>query len=495
MGGPGLAWNTEVNLWRLQHNSAEEGRRLMSAVAVVCKRMAAVDEWAWRPSLKNKSPIKKLSWKPHMVLGAILAAGVPIAAVAWKTQRGWQQKVATSSPVAQDLNPISKDTHETNASRPATRQVNDSANNAVAAHSFGALQSWFESSANPFLTTAQAKDRKLADAMSKVESALLRQGDVESVFILVHENSPTSMVNMALPRVEGLRAQTSTEATAVALSTHELGIMKPKVVVSIRMRSGSLPVTLVDTAGSLLSAALVNVNAEDVEVLDERSGTRVRARSLDYAASTTARDVLALANESQKNTRDVFNQSRSEKTGIKELQQGLNTNTVGIVVDQGGILKLNSSWWWASLGVFACVAGIVLWWKKTQRSARQTSAPLVSFKNNIENTNTQLGAATTSHFEFWSAPLACALHKCVAEKPALIAATLVERLEDTPTSRYEAAILLMELEPWAAERILSVLPNHSLDLLEKTIRQPTTPVVAQHVRALAEAVLSLRNAA
>ena len=131
MGGPGLAWNTEVNLWGLQHNSAEEGGRLMSAVAVVCKRMAAVDEWAWRPSLKIKSPIKKLSWKPHMVLGAILAAGVPIA----------------------------KDTHETNASRPVTRQVNDSANNAVATHSFGALQSWFESSANPFLTTAQAKDR------------------------------------------------------------------------------------------------------------------------------------------------------------------------------------------------------------------------------------------------------------------------------------------------------------------------------------------------
>ena len=77
----------------------------------------------------------------------------------------------------------------------------------------------------------------------------------------------------------------------------------------------------------------------------------------------------------------------------------------------------------------------------------------------------------------------------------MIAATLVERLEDTPTSRYEAAVLLMELEPWAAERILSVLPNHSLDLLEKTIRQPNTPVVAQHVRALAEAVLSLRNAA
>ncbi|NCW01087.1 MAG: hypothetical protein EBW20_04475 [Betaproteobacteria bacterium] len=149
-------------------------------------------------------------------------------------------------------------------------------------------------------STAQAKDRKLADAMSKVESALLRQGEVESVFILVHENSPTSMVNMALPRVEGLRAQTSTETNAVALSTNELGIMKPKAVVSIRMRSGSLPVTLVDTAGSLLSAALVNVNAEDVEVLDERSGTRVRARSLDYAASATARDVLALANESQK---------------------------------------------------------------------------------------------------------------------------------------------------------------------------------------------------
>jgi hypothetical protein len=57
------------------------------------------------------------------------------------------------------------------------------------------------------------------------------------------------------------------------------------------------------------------------------------------------------------------------------------------------------------------------------------------------------------------------------------------------------ATFLLELEPWAAERILAVLPNRSLDALESAIKQPAAPVAEQHVRALAEAMLSLRNAA
>jgi hypothetical protein len=97
--------------------------------------------------------------------------------------------------------------------------------------------------------------------------------------------------------------------------------------------------------------------------------------------------------------------------------------------------------------------------------------------------------------ELWGAPLACALHSCVAEKPALIAATLIQRLESHPSSREEVARLLLQLEPWAADRILAVLPNHSLDLLEKSIKQPGASVSPQQVRALAEAVISLRNAA
>ena len=54
---------------------------------------------------------------------------------------------------------------------------------------------------------------------------------------------------------------------------------------------------------------------------------------------------------------------------------------------------------------------------------------------------------------------------------------------------------MLELEPWAAERILAVLPNHSLDILEKSIKQPATAATPQQVRALAEAMISLRNAA
>jgi hypothetical protein len=113
----------------------------------------------------------------------------------------------------------------------------------------------------------------------------------------------------------------------------------------------------------------------------------------------------------------------------------------------------------------------------------------------VENINTLQDAAPLGRFQFWSAPLACSLHKCVAEKPALIAATLVQRLEGAPSARQEVAAMMLELEPWAAERVLGVLPDRSLDVLEHAIKNPGDAVAAQQVRALAEAIVSLRNAA
>ena len=51
--------------------------------------------------MKMNFKINPLSWKPQLVLGALLAAGVPIAAVAWKSHRA-SNGVSTIHQVAVD---------------------------------------------------------------------------------------------------------------------------------------------------------------------------------------------------------------------------------------------------------------------------------------------------------------------------------------------------------------------------------------------------------
>ena len=440
-----------------------------------------------------------------MVLGAVLAAIVPIGAVVWKTSR------ASSTMAAQEHIAATR-SNQAIDSREVAKNASAQSPSSAQEQSLGGIQAWFEGSSNPFLTTAQAKDRKTKDAIVKVEMALKSRGDVESIFILVDESADALKTQSA-----ETKSQATTELRLAAkqdgpTDKNEFARIKPKAVVSIRMRAGALPVTLVDSAGSLLSAALVNVNAEDIEVLDERSGARVRARTLDANASNTARENMTLAAECDQeelqlalNAVNTFqsptNADASQQNQSPQIifgDQDKQTSWSAATVEFKRAVSRQSAWTWllCVIGFISGAVGIAMSRKRGARAAKGMNSVLANSATAVlKNVNQQHGSAELGKFEFWSAPLACALHKCVAEKPALIAAALGERLENTTASGQEVATFLLELEPWAAERILAVLPNRSLDALESAIKQPAAPVAAQHVRALAEAMLSLRNAA
>ena len=455
--------------------------------------------------MKMTFKINPLMWKPQMVLGAVLAAIVPIGAVVWKTSS------ASSTMAAQEKVTTTRSNDAIDA-REVVKNASVQSPSSAQEQSLGGIQAWFEGSSNPFLTTAQAKDRKTKDAIAKVEMALKSRGDVESIFILVDESADALKTQSA-----ETKSQATTELRLAAkqdgpTDKNEFARIKPKAVVSIRMRAGALPVTLVDSAGSLLSAALVNVNAEDIEVLDERSGARVRARTLDANASNTARENMTLAAECDQeelqlalnavntfqspNNADASQQNQSPQILLGD--QDNQSSWGAATVEFKRAVSRQSAWIWflCAIGSISGAVGIAMWRKRGARAAKGMNSVLANSATAVlKNVNQQHGSAELGKFEFWSAPLACALHKCVAEKPALIAAALGERLENTTASGQEVATFLLELEPWAAERILAVLPNRSLDALESAIKQPAAPVAAQHVRALAEAMLSLRNAA
>ena len=123
-----------------------------------------------------------LMWKPQMVLGAVLAAIVPIGAVVWKTSR------ASSTMAAQEQVAATR-SNDAIVARQVVKNSSAQSPSSAQEQSLGGIQAWFEGSANPFLTTAQAKDRKTKDAIAKVEMALKSRGDVESIFILVDESA------------------------------------------------------------------------------------------------------------------------------------------------------------------------------------------------------------------------------------------------------------------------------------------------------------------
>ena len=463
--------------------------------------------------MKKISQTNPLSWKPQVWLGAVLAAVVPISAVTWKTYRS--NPSATLAPQVSQ-----RQSQSTDSALTLAKSSDVVAENSSQANSFGGIQAWFEGSANPFLTTAQANDRKVRDALAKVEASLRRRGDVEDVFILVSDGADKNT-----GAIFSAKNSANAGKSSDAINTPA---RKPKAVVSIRMRAGSLPIALADCAGSLVSAALVNVNAEDVEVIDARDSARVRARSLDFNASAQGREALAVAAQCeeqeiqgelrQTEASTLLDQSNQIKDGLAHRFNSPTNHSAQEVADPSVSGKNNSplflihstdatnaamGWWWCVTAIGVAVVGLAVWtWKKflspSVRSLwkRPSTSSIDHCNNHLRAAaNNSAGPAAMGPLEIWSAPLSCALHACVAEKPALIAATLIERLESQPSSRQEVARLMLELEPWAAERILAVLPNHSLDLLEKSIKQPGASVSPQQVRALAEAVISLRNAA
>ena len=90
--------------------------------------------------------------------------------------------------------------------------------------------------------------------------------------------------------------------------------------------------------------------------------------------------------------------------------------------------------------------------------------------------------------------LAMAMHRSVAEQAPLVTTALVERLEQGGDP-HEVAQLLLSLEPWAAERLLKGMPPDALRKVEEALRAPASDASAASVRAVAEAVLSVGNAA
>ncbi len=485
--------------------------RSVKATVARWKRVARTDEGAWRPAVKKISQTNPLSWKPQVWLGAVLAAVVPISAVTWKTYRS-NPSAALAPQVSQ------RQSQSTDSALTLAKSSDVVAENSSQANSFGGIQAWFEGSANPFLTTAQANDRKVRDALAKVEASLRRRGDVEDVFILVSDGADKN-TRAIFSAKNPANAGKSSDAI-------DTPARKPKAVVSIRMRAGSLPIALADCAGSLVSAALVNVNAEDVEVIDARDGARVRARSLDFNASAQGREALAMAAvcEEQEMTaqleQSAFVASLDESAHVPVSMSKSFNPAQALVTDenlkwtQSSALTHNQSvdtphsaangWMWLAVAVVGVAGAWLAWWRLKKHSSQCANAFTNTLSaSSVDKFNKQVGGAVSDcadpvasgAVELWGAPLACALHSCVAEKPALIAATLIQRLESHPSSREEVARLLLQLEPWAADRILAVLPNHSLDLLEKSIKQPGASVSPQQVRALAEAVISLRNAA
>ncbi len=145
----------------------------------------------------KNSRINPFSRKPQVWLGALLAAVVPIGAVTWKSFRSAPGAAEqTESIVRNATSPLDKQ----NPVPPRTQIQSQTQSQAQSqALSMGGIQSWFEGAANPFLTTAQAKDRKLKDALAKVEAALKGRGDVEEVRILVDENAEKILKNTKKP--------------------------------------------------------------------------------------------------------------------------------------------------------------------------------------------------------------------------------------------------------------------------------------------------------
>ncbi len=286
---------------------------------------------------------------------------------------------------------------------------------------------WFESADNPFLTEDQARERRLRQSASRVEEVLRRRPDVRDVTVLVSS--------------EG-KGQSS------------------GAVVTLGMREGSVPLALVDAAGSLLSAAVPGLKAQDVTVIDEASGIRARATGLDDAAAMRGREALQAA-------------AVERASPAKAPPDTSPIRPASVVPPQSSFVRAEA--WIAFAAVAGIVATVVWWWN------RNRSRPSVQ-------------ATTSVDEDPIAGTLSMAMHRSVAEQAPLVATTLVERLAQGGDP-HEIAQLLMSLEPWAAERLLKAMPPEALRQVEEALRAPDADAPAASVRAVAEAVLSVRGAA
>ena len=328
--------------------------------------------------------------------GAALCAALPLAVVAFKQPA----PQATQAPV--DAAP------------------------AAASSRGGGVADWFSGADNPFLTEEQSRDRRLRAALGRVEEVLRRRPDVREVTVLT-----------AGP-VDGRGAPNG-------------------AVVSIHMRDGVVPLPLVDAAGTLLTAAVPGLKAQDVTVIDESTGIRARATPMDDEQAADGRKALVAA---QRTASVAPPAAPIARAAAPEASQQ----------------AAWPSWLWSGGALAAAaVAGLAYFWRTQRRHAEPAEAA-------ERSDDPVIGT------------LAMALHRGVAEQGPLITTALVERLEQGAAAN-EVAQLLLSLEPWAAERLLKGMPPEALAKVEEALRDPAGDAPTTSVRALAEAVLSVRAAA
>ncbi|NBX25768.1 MAG: hypothetical protein EBQ99_06930 [Planctomycetes bacterium] len=273
---------------------------------------------------------------------------------------------------------------------------------------------------------------------------------------LTEEQARERRLRTAVSRVEEVLRRRPDVRDVTVLAQADGKGQPVTAVATIHMREGSVPLPLVDAVGSLLAAAVPGLKAEDVTVIDEASGIRARATGLDAAGALQGRE--ALANAKVVAPRPIALPEPSASVPARSGAPWVAAET------------------WVTVAALAAIAGAVGWWWRR----RQGTLPVVP-------------AAEVDEDPI-AGTLSMAMHRSVAEQAPLVATALVERLEQGGDP-HEIAQLLLSLEPWAAERVLKAMPPEALRRVEEALRDPSADAPAASVRAVAEAVLSVRSAA
>jgi hypothetical protein len=271
---------------------------------------------------------------------------------------------------------------------------------------------------------------------------------------LTEEQARERRMRSAVARVEEVLRRRPDVREVTILSSHGADGRGAAAVVSIAMRDGVVPVQLVDAAGTLLCAAVPGLQAEQVTVIDEASGIRARACALGSDGDDDGRAALASAQVAPRAT-----------PPIAAPAPAASATTTGWPV-----------WPWAGGAAAALAIAWSVWFWRTRRA-------------DLGGPHAELGEEDPI-----AGTLSMALHRQVAEQGTLITTALVERLEQGAPAN-EVAQLLLSLEPWAAERVLKSMPPEALAKVEEALRDPAHDAPMERVRALAEAVLSVRAAA
>lgn len=277
---------------------------------------------------------------------------------------------------------------------------------------------------------------------------------------LTEEQARERRLRSAVARVEDVirRRPDVQDVTILTASSGEGRVVGNSAVVTIQMRQGVVPIALVDATGTLLAAAVPGLRTQDVTVIDERSGIRARAAGMDEQQSAEGRQALVAAQDAPARPAVTAAPAPTNPATAAAAPGGLPWNTIG----------------WVGGFAVACLVAMMVY--RLRMPAVEPDAAAI---------NDDPIAGT----------LSMAFHRSVAEQSALIATALVERLEQRGTSANEVAQLLLSLEPWAAERLLKGMPADALAKVEEALRDPAAEAPTRSIRALAEAVLSVRAAA